>query len=202
MNSKDSQQILDFLHQTEKLKTVLRHSWLPSGRRESVAEHTWRMALMAVLLHSYLDKGLDLAKTIKLILVHDLGEIHATDFPAFKKQPKNKTEMERKELLKLVKPLPDKLSTEILGLWEEYEKAKTLEALFAKFLDKTEVLLQHNEADLKFLIKKEVPFNLYHGKEFAEHDEFLKLFRNSINVETLQLYKKHKINKKLYQKYL
>src|SRR3990167_9279951 len=127
MNERDGEQILKFLHETEKLKSVLRHSWLSSGRRESVAEHTWRMALMALLLQSYLDEKVDLIKTIKLILVHDLGEIHATDFPAFKKQPDNKADLERKGLLKLVKPLPDKLSTEIFNLRKEYEKAKTPE---------------------------------------------------------------------------
>ena len=107
--------------------------------------------------------------------------------------------LERKGLIKLARSLPTKLRAEILDLWEEYEAAKTPEALFAKFLDKTEVLLQHNEADIKFLTKKEIPFNLYHGKKFAEHDSFLKLFRNLINKETIRHYKKHGVKEELYK---
>lgn len=192
------EQILDFFHQSEKLKTITRHSWLSSGRRESVAEHTWRMALMAMVLQPYLKKKVDLLKTIKMILVHDLVEVHYKDNPAFKKPPIDKSLQERKSLSKLTKSLPTKKASELTKLWEEYETGKTPEALFAKAMDKTEVLLQHNEANIKFLTKKEIPFNLVHGKEYSEHDNFLRLFRESINEETLKHYKKHKIQKELY----
>lgn len=201
MQPKDGEAILKFLHEAEKLKTLLRHSWLSNGRRESVAEHTWRMALMALLFQPYLKK-VDLLKSLKLILVHDLGEIHASDFPAFKKQPANKVELERKGLLKLTKPLPPLRQKEILELWEEYEAAKTPEARFAKALDKTEVLLQHNEADIKFMAKKKFAFNLYHGKDFTDGDEILSLFRELINKETLVHYKKYKVNKDLYNDWI
>ncbi len=99
----DAQLIIDFLHEAEKLKTVLRHSWLSSGRRESVAEHSWRMAFMAMLMHPYLEKEVDVLKSIKLTLVHDLVEINYKDNPAFKKQPGDKEEQERKSLIKLTK---------------------------------------------------------------------------------------------------
>lgn len=200
MNTKDSEQILDFLHQTERLKTLLRHSWLSSGRRESVAEHTWRMSLMAILLSKYLDKGVDLLKTLKLILVHDLVEINYKDNPAFKNQPGDKAKQERKSILKLIKILPSDLKTEIIDLWEEYEASKSPEARFANAMDKTEVLLQHNEADLKFLTKKEYSFNFYHGLEQCKYDSFLKEFRQLLNKEFLKNYQKNKVDKKLYSK--
>src|SRR3989344_3043036 len=121
MNRGDGEQIIQFHHEAERLKSVLRHSWLSSGRRESVAEHTWRMALMAILLNKYLDKGVDLLKTLKLILVHDLVEINYKDNPAFKNQPKDKSHQERKSLTKLTRVLPIELEAELIKSWQEYE---------------------------------------------------------------------------------
>src|SRR3989344_116587 len=138
MNRGDGEQIIQFLHEAERLKSILRHSWLSSGRRESVAEHTWRMALMAVLLSKYLDKEVDLLKNLKLILVHDLVEINYKDNPAFKKQPSEKSSQERKSLVKLTKILPGSIGTEVFELWEEYEAGKSLEARFAKAMDKNQ----------------------------------------------------------------
>ena len=195
----EAAKLIDFLHKSEKLQTLLRHSWLSSGRRESVAEHTWRMALMALIINPYLDQKLDLEKTLKIILVHDLVEINYQDHPAFKKPPIDKAEQERKSLLKLLKSLPRNLRQEIIDLWQEYEDNKTLEAKFAKAMDKTEVLLQHNEADLKFLTKKEIPFNMHHGDEYTGFDSFLKLFRDAVRKDTVKYYRKHKLDKKLYE---
>lgn len=197
----NAQAIIIFLHDAEKLKTVLRHSWLSSGRRESVAEHSWRMALMAILLHPYLDQKIDLQKTLKLVLVHDLVEINYKDNPAFKKQPLDKSIQERKSIIKLLKPLPNPLKAELLALWEEYESGKSPEARFAKALDKTEVLLQHNEADIKFMNKKELSFNFVHGIEHCLHDSFLKHFRELLNEEFIKSYKKNKISKKFYEEH-
>lgn len=202
MDAKGLKDILKFLHEAEKLKTLLRHSWLSSGRRESVAEHSWRMALMAIVISPNLKKPVDLSKVLKMVLIHDLGEIHYKDNWAFNKTPKDKEEQERKALTKLLRHLPPLTRSKILDLWEEFEAAKTPEALFAKFLDKTEVLLQHDEADIKFLNKKEIPFNLHHGKEWAEHDEFLKAFREAINQETISIYRKGKIVEDLYKDWL
>jgi putative hydrolase of HD superfamily len=198
----DGYKIIEFLHEAEKLKTILRHSWLSNGRRESVAEHSWRMALMAILMSPYLEKPADLLQTIKLTIVHDLVEINYKDNPAFKHQPIDKTTQERKSIRKLVKPLPIKLQKEILNLWEEYEDGKTAEAKFANALDKVEVLLQHNEADYRYMTKKEYLFNFYHGMAQAEHDKFLKDFRQILNEDFLKGYQKHKVDKKLYQGYL
>ena len=198
MHKEDCQRILDFIHLTEKLKTLKRHSWLSDGQQETVAEHTWRMALMAMLMAPYLDKKVDLLKTLKLILVHDLVEINYKDNPAFNKQPSDKAKQEGLSLKKLTSQLPPTLKRELRELWKEYELAATPESRFAKTMDKTEVLLQHNEADIKFMDKKEFPFNFYYGKEFGEHDSFLRLFRELINAETLKHYKKNKVEESLY----
>jgi putative hydrolase of HD superfamily len=202
MKRADGEKIIYFLHQSERLKTVLRHSWLSSGRRESVAEHSWRMALMAMLIEPYLEEPIDLLKAMKLAIVHDLVEINYKDNPAFRAQPKDKAVQERKSIRKLVKSLPAKARDEILQLWEEYEAGKTIESKFAKALDKTEVLLQHNEADLKHLTKKEYSFNFHHGLEHTEYDKFLKEFRQLISQDILNNYRKNKVKEELYKDFI
>lgn len=199
MKQAEAQIIIDFLHEAERLKTLLRHSWLSSGRRESVAEHSWRMALMAMLINPHLQEPVDLAKVLKMTVIHDLVEIHYKDNWAHKKAPPDKEEQERKALIKLVRNLRSETRNELISLWEEYEAVKTPEAKFAKFLDKTEVLLQHDEADIKHMNKKEIPLNLYYGKEYGQHDEFLKAFRAAIDKESIALYVKNKIDKNLYK---
>ena len=157
---------------------------------------------MAIVMHPQLDKKIDLLKTLKMILIHDLVEINYKDNPAHKKQPADKVLQERQSLAKLIKSLPANTRDEIKKLWEEYEAAKSAEALFAKSIDKTEVLLQHNEANIKFLHPKEVPLYFHYGKEFSQHDRFLKNFREAIEKETLKHLKKNKVDKKLYQNYI
>lgn len=195
---KDSNSLIRFLHEAEKLKSVLRHSWLSSGRRESTAEHTWRMALMAILLHPYLKKKPNLDKTIKMVLVHDLVEVYAGDVPAWSKHRQEKSKDEQKAIIKLTKSLSSKQAKEIKQLWMEYDNDKTLEAKFARALDRLEVKLQHQEADVKFLNKTEIKFNLTAGQKQCEFDPFLKQLWQELTGNWLKIYKKHKINKKLY----
>src|SRR5512142_1774508 len=78
-----SSSLLSFLALSERLKFELRHSWLSNGRRESVAEHSWHMALMAILIHPYLEHPVDLGQALQIILVHDLIEAEAGDVPFF-----------------------------------------------------------------------------------------------------------------------
>lgn len=74
------QPILKLLQLSERLKFELRHSWLSNGRRESVAEHTWQMALMAMAMHRHLEHEVDLERSLKIVLVHDLVEALTTSF--------------------------------------------------------------------------------------------------------------------------
>lgn len=76
-------QLLRFARLSERLKLELRHSWLSNGRRESVAEHTWHMALLALLVHRHLEHPVDLERTFGMVLVHDLVEAEAGDVPVF-----------------------------------------------------------------------------------------------------------------------
>src|SRR6056297_1491823 len=75
--------VLKLLNLAEKLKFELRHSWLSNGRQESVAEHSWRLALMVVLLAPHLGEPVNMEKALKMALIHDLVEAEAGDVPVF-----------------------------------------------------------------------------------------------------------------------
>src|SRR5215213_10896389 len=101
MQSTDIEGVLSFLRAAERLKTVTRSGWTSTGDRESVAEHTWRLALMAMLLYGRAP-GVDLARLLKMCLIHDLGEALRGDVPAPAQiEGANKAELERADLLQL-----------------------------------------------------------------------------------------------------
>ena len=82
-NSSAAEKTLGFLSLAERLKRELRHSWLSDGRRESVAEHTWFMALMALLTHRRLEQPVSLERVLSMAIVHDLAEVEVGDIPYF-----------------------------------------------------------------------------------------------------------------------
>src|SRR2546422_11377854 len=81
MRADELEGVLAFLRSAERLKTVTRSGWTSTGQRESVAEHTWRLCLMAMLLYDRAE-GIDLARLLKMCLIHDLGEAIGGDIPA------------------------------------------------------------------------------------------------------------------------
>ncbi len=141
--------MLDFIHAIEQLKKEMRHSYLSDGRQESVAEHSWRMAVMALALKP--EEKIDAEKCVKMAVIHYLPEVFAGD--VFALEPKNrigKYEKEKRAMENLCKMINDKKAAkEIFELWLEFEEAKTPEARFVKMLDKFDVLIQHNESDIK-----------------------------------------------------
>lgn len=186
MNNKSLLGILNFLHESEGLKRELRHSWLSDGRRESVAEHTWRMALMAIALHKDVDENIDIGHVLKMIIVHDLGEVYAGDYQVYGKAvPENKHELEEESLNKLLSTLPSYSKQEILDLWNEFENRETIEAKFGVALDKLEVLIQHNEADVSTYLEGEGEYNLTYADDKVSYNEVLKEFREIVREETI-----------------
>ncbi len=147
----DVQTLLDFLALAERLKTELRHSWLSNGRQESVAEHCWQMALMAMLVHRRLERPVDLAKTLRMILTHDLVEALTGDVPVFDRSERKamKPERERAAIVEIRARLGDPVGTEIHDLWQEFEAKATPEARLATALDHLEVQIQHNLAGME-----------------------------------------------------
>ena len=140
--------LLEFFALAERLKMELRHSWLSNGRQESVAEHTWLMALMAITLAPTLEHPVDLGHVLKLIIVHDLAEVKIGDIPVFEVSDRKsaKVDAELNAMAEIQLMLPEEIGTLIVSLWEEYEAGKTAEARFARALDHLEVQLQHNLA--------------------------------------------------------
>lgn len=179
--------LLSFLHFAEKLKCELRHSYTSTGRRESVAEHTWRMALMAILLEPYLNQKIDIGKTLKMILIHDLVEAEAGDVPipymvnntALKKA---KEEKEKAAIENIRSMLNDDVGKEIHSLWYEFESRETYEAKVAYALDKLEVQIQHNEADIATWEPIEYEL-IYSRRPFTQFDTTLDQLRLLVEQE-------------------
>jgi putative hydrolase of HD superfamily len=178
----DLDAILEFLRSAERLKTVTRSGWTSQGHQESVAEHTWRLALMAMLLYGR-TPGVDLARLLKICLVHDLGEAIGGDVPAPQQAVSpGKAARERADLADLVAPLPPPLAEEITALWDEYEAAASAEARIAKGLDKLETILQHNQgrnpSDFDYA------FNLGYARRHTDRHPLLTALRAILDAET------------------
>jgi putative hydrolase of HD superfamily len=174
--------VLTFLRAAERLKTVTRSGWTSAGQPESVAEHTWRLCVMAMLLYGR-SPGIDLARLLKMCLIHDLGEAISGDVPApLQKVGTSKAARERTDLFQLTASLPSDLQHEILELWDEYERADSAEAKLAKGLDKLETILQHtqgkNPADFDYT------FNLGYGQQYTAADPVMAALRALLDEET------------------
>ncbi|HEY0971586.1 MAG TPA: HD domain-containing protein [Gemmatimonadales bacterium] len=183
MPSSDLAGILDFLRAAEALKTNARSGWTSAGGAESVAEHSWRLCLMALVLHPAFPE-VDFARLVKICIVHDLGEAIGGDVPAPEQARRgiDKSAEERRDLLQLLAPLPASLRAEITGLWDEYEAAASPEARLAKALDKLETILQHtqglNPPDFDYR------FNLTYGRQFTAGHPVLEEMRAALDEET------------------
>ncbi len=182
MNSDNMTKILTFLRMAEKLKDTLRSAHTSSGRRESSAEHTWRLCLMILILHAEF-KTAQLDKMLKLALVHDLAEAVCGDTPAPVQAPKeDKARVERQGMLALCKALPAELCAELMALWDDYEYGQSLEAKLVKGLDKLETLLQHNQG--KNPADFDYNFNLEYGQEYTSIHPFIQQLRAEIDQDT------------------
>ena len=174
--------LLDFLRAAESLKHTTRTSWTSTGVHETVAAHTWRLCLMALVLAAYLP-GIDLGRLLRICLVHDLGEAISGDISAvLQVGAPSKAEQERADLEQLTAPLPASLRTEFLSLWDEYEQAATPEARMAKGLDKLETILQHNQGAMPPGF--DFRFNLQYGAQYTQHDPVLQALRAVLDAET------------------
>lgn len=181
MNDADLAGVLDFLRSAEQLKTVTRSAYTSTGKPESVAEHSWRLALMALVLAPQFPE-VDFARLIRICLIHDLGEALGGDISAPEQarrlaagQAGGKSAEEREHLLRLLEPLPESVRKEITALWDEYETAGSPEARLAKALDKLETILQHTQG--RNPPGFDYRFNLGYGREHTERPPLIAAIR-------------------------
>lgn len=181
MTSAELTGLLDFLRAAEQLKVETRSAYTSAGQPESVAAHTWRLCLMALVLNDRFP-DVDFARLVKLCIVHDLGEALGGDIPAPEQDDADKSDRERADLLELLAPLPPSVRDEIVALWDEYEAAVSPEARLAKALDKLETILQHNQGtnppDFDYR------FNLEYGQEYTTGDPLIEALRARLDAET------------------
>ena len=183
--------ILAFLRAAERLKVIRRSAYTSEGDAESVAEHSWRLCLMALVLRDAFPE-VPFAKLISMCVIHDLGEAIRGDVPAPEQARRRahdpaatKAAAEREDLLTLLAPLPYQLRVEITALWDEYEAGLSPTARVAKALDKLETILQHTQGDNPSDF--DYRFNLGYGRAFtADHPVIVRL-REVLDRETARL---------------
>ena len=177
--------ICSLLRFSERLKCELRHSWLSNGQQESVAEHCWQMALIAIVTYQHLEKPVNIEKALKMIIIHDLIEAETGDIPFFEDSQRQTMKAEREQwaIRSIRAILPETTGKEVYVLWQEFETASTTEAQFVKALDHLEVQWQHNLADLRTW--EEIEYDLVYTKMDAScrHDQFLSAFCDSIKKD-------------------
>ena len=179
----DLTKIYQFFKDIEPLKDTLRTGKTQHGRQESVAEHSWRLAMMAMMLGPAHFPELNLKKVLLICLIHDLGEIVNGDIPApMQENLPDKSENERNDFLQVISSLPSSYADELLNAWDEYEAAKSKEAKLVKALDKLETIIQHNQGNDEPDFDHQ--FDLTYGQKYMDFDPIIADLRKMVDAET------------------
>ena len=181
MNTRD---FLEILHIAEKLKDTPRHCTTSRRRVESVAEHSWRVSLMASLLKEEFPE-LDMDKVVHMCLIHDLGECFTGDIPTFVKTDADRA-TEDELLMEWVRSLPEGLSDRLSSLYRAMAEQITPETKVFKALDKLEALIQHNESPIDTWSENEYALNQTYAFDVVSFSEWLSDLRRDILQDTLQ----------------
>lgn len=134
------EQQMNFIQEIDKMKKIGRQTYLSdASRKENDAEHSWHLAMMCLILNEYANEEVDLLRTMSMVLIHDIIEIDAGDTYAYD-EVGNKTKREREEKAaeRIFRLLPEDQANYIRELWDEFEEARTKEAMFAHTLDKVQ----------------------------------------------------------------
>ena len=176
-----------FIEECDKIKNISRQTYLADGsRKENDAEHSWHLALMAMLLSEYANEKIDVLKTMSMVLVHDIVEIDAGDTYAYDLEgQKTKKDRETAAAERIFNILPEDQAVKLRALWDEFEEKKTPESKFANALDRLQPTMLNNASK---------------GKGWTEHSAVLSkiLERNKISSdgsETLWQYSYEKFIK-------
>ena len=178
----EADKLLEQMHVLERMKDVTRHCDTSGGRRESVAEHCWRVAVMAILMRDEFP-DVDMNKVIRMCLLHDMGEAFTGDIPAFVKTDVDERR-ERSLLDDWICGLPEPYRAELRLLYEELEARDTAEARICHALDGLEAVIQHNESDLSSWSEIEYSLNLTYAADRTAFSPYLTELREAVRRET------------------
>lgn len=176
------EQLLDFLTAAGRLRVTPRHCYTAPDRRESVADHSWRLVLMAYLCAEEFP-GIDLGKLLTFAAIHDLGEAVTGDIPAFVKTEAQE-ETEDRAIDGLINMLPEPARGRLHALFDEYEAQSSPEARLCLALDKLEALHAHNESDIATWLPLEYDLQLTYGAEQAAFSAYTEALRAELNART------------------
>ena len=175
-------EVIDFLNIVSVLKTNTRHCYTQLDRKESVADHIWRTALIPMLIENDFP-DIDMNKVIRMILIHDLGEAVTGDIPVFVKTESNEA-TEELAIKSLLENLPDDIKSNFQELFKEMSAMQTKEAKLYKALDNMEAVIAHNESPLSTWLPLEYELNLNYGKDKVEFSTWLQELKEECNKDT------------------
>lgn len=149
MSPEDLLKQISFIKEIDKIKYIQRKTRLfNSTRPENDAEHSWHLAMMAIVLAEHADTPVDVLKVVKMVLIHDIVEIDAGDtFIYDNEKNHSNTDNERMAAQRIFGLLPQEQANELIAIWEEFEAGISNEAKFAKVMDRLEPLLQNTSND-------------------------------------------------------
>lgn len=175
------QEVLEILHVAERLKCNTRHCDTSTGRRESVAEHSWRLCLFAMLLEQEPEfRSLDTDRILRMCLIHDLGEAFTGDIPAFSKSAQDEGR-EQGLYEDWIAQFPPANRAQFQALLAEMTALATPEAKLYKALDKLEAVIQHNEASLDSWLPLEYDLQRTYGQEAVQFSPYLRALKAEID---------------------
>lgn len=157
----DNKVFIDFLVYSEQLKTEYRQAHKSDGKPESSADHSWRLALMLILIAPKLSKPLDIEKALKMAIIHDIVEIEAKDVPVLDHIDNNERKtlkgIDEEKAIQSIHKMLGRDGDDIHDLWDEFENGDTYEAKVVGVLDKIEGQMQFlSENNKKFSIEEQI----------------------------------------------
>ena len=180
----EARRLIEVMALAEQMKNQTRHSWTSGGRHESVAEHSWRLGVLAYFVKDEFPEA-DMERVMLMCMFHDIGEAFTGDVPAFEKDERHEKEEER-QVRKWIGELPEPYRDELWELFEEMKAKRTLEAKIYKALDRLEALIQHNEADISTWLPLEYDLQLTYGEKDVSFSSYLKELRRQVNLDSIE----------------